>query len=319
MMGFVLRLALLCLPILAALNGALAGLARELQSPLPPLLYSNNHRLHLFQTNCAHWLAVCSDRDRLLLEGLDTFSVAQWSPDGAFIAVKMAGGWMIYQAECVLNGQTCRPVPLDSRAMDIRLAWGPDGSALAYMPDPLGGAVRILTRGCWDGSPPSACLERIIPLASLATRLPDWSQDGSLLAFVSVTFDIYVVDMTCLDSAGGCAGAAVPIVTDPANQLWPSVSTNGTQLIYSSRASGLDEQLFLTDLKSGERRQLTFRQADSTMPDWTADRYVTYAGFLRPGDGNMNIYVLDLLRGITVALVRHPERDMYPNWGPLPG
>lgn len=319
MTGFFLFLVLLCLPALATLNILLAGLARAWQPPLPALLYSNSYQLHLFETNCADWLAVCSDRDRLLLEGLDTFSVAQWSPDGAFIAVKMVDGWMIYRADCVLNGQTCRPVRLDSRATDIRLAWGPDGAALAYMVDSLGGALRILTRGCWDGSPPSACVEHVVPIASLVTRLPDWSEDGSLLTFVSVTFDIYTVDMACLDAAEGCEDAMSPIVADPAGELWPSLSTDGTQVVYTSRAPGLAEQLFLTNLKSGERRQLTFGQADSTMPDWTADRYVAYAGFAEAGNRSMNIYVLDLQRGITVALVRNPERDMYPNWGPLPG
>lgn len=73
------------------------------------------------------------------------------------------------------------------------------------------------------------------------------------------------------------------------------------------------------DIESGQRRQLTFRDADSTRPDWSADdRYIAYGGFPRPDDGNMDIYVLDLPRSIHVQLVRNPERDMFPNWGPLP-
>jgi Tol biopolymer transport system component len=321
MTPFLLRLLLFTLAALGSVNLTLAGLPRATQSPVPPLLYSNTTQLHLFETNCADWLTVCADRDRILLDGLDpSFAVAQWSPDGAFIAVRMPSDWLIYRADCLLNQPICEPHHFDTADIfGVRLAWGPDGSALAY-----GVAqyerewLRIRTRGCWDGSPPEACIERNVPTAGGFPIQPDWSSNGRRLAYTGgALLDVYLADMTCLDTDDVCPG--IPITGTAEAELWPSLSADGTRVLYSTETDSTHfiEQIMFLDTETGERRQLTDRDTDSSQPDWsTDDRYVAYAGFARRGDGDMNIYVLDLARGLHVQLVRNADRDMYPNWGP---
>ncbi len=321
MTSFRLQFILLTLIALVSVNLGVVGLARAMQPPLPSLLYSNTSRLHLFETNCARWLADCVNRDRTLLEGLDpSFAVAQWSPDGVFIAARMPDSWRIYRADCLLNKQDCEPHRFDSSAYNgIRLAWGPDGSALAYGVGEFEREwLRILSRGCWDGSPPEACVVQNLQMSGGFPIQPDWSADGRRLAYTGGTFlDLYLADMACLYSGDACRSA--PITDEPEAEVWPSLSADGTMVLYNTNTdiTRLNEQIIVLDIETGQRRQLTFRHASSTHPDWSADdRYVAYAGFARPGDGNMDIYVLDLPRGLHVRLIRSAERDMYPNWGP---
>jgi Tol biopolymer transport system component len=320
-LALIARLALPTTILLVSITSLVAGVSRAAQPPLPPLLYANNARLHLFETNCPGWLALCMGRDRDLRVNLyQGFPVAQWSPDGAFIAVYTSAGWMMYRADCLLDGGDCQATVFDSDATDIRLAWGPDGSALAYMADPHGQMIRIFTRGCWDGSPPEACIQRDVPF-SHEIRLPDWSKDGSQLVFISLDRDMYRLDLKCLDLPPGCLDTSQPLGVTAEGEDWPSVSSDGTAVVYSAVTinSRRVEQVFVQDSASGQRQQLTFHDAASTQPDWSADdRYIAYGGLPRRGDGNMDIYVLDLPRGIHIKLVRNPDRDMFPNWGPLP-
>jgi len=317
---FFLRVMLLTLAGLGSVNIGATGLARATQPPLPTLLYGSSQQLHLLETNCAAWLSPCVHRDHTLLAGLDTFSVAHWSPDGAYIAVKMLEGWMIYPADCLLDSDNCQPTLLDSDADDIRLAWGPDGSALSYLSD---GILHIITRGCWDGS--ASCIERDILLSAEVTRQPDWSADGRYLAFITLSRDIYVLDMACLDAPDSCLGSAQFVTFDPEIDLWPSLSSDGSRVAFeaSTDLTEMSEQIFIQDVRSGQRTQVTYHTLPSFSPDWSRDdRYIAYTGFgdLRPGmhirDLSMNVYVYDVQRAIHVLLVRSPERDMYPNWGP---
>jgi len=318
MTHFLVHLMLLTLTALATLNLGVVGLTRAVQMPLPPLLYSTDGRLHLFETNCADYLAACIDRDRLLLEGLDvSFPVAQWSPDGAFIAVRMPEEWLIYRADCLLNALVCEPHRFDPDANpNVRLAWGPDGSALAYGVEQYEREwLRVRSRGCWDGSPPEACIEQNVSTAGGFPIQPDWSRDGSRLTFVGGTFlDIYLADLVCLDTGDACPSYAV--TREQETELWPSLSAGGTQVIYVLEQISV-AQIFLLDIETGQRRQLTSRAASSIQPDWSAgDRYIAYAGFAPDNVGLTDIYLLDLPRALHFRLIRSAERDMFPNWGP---
>jgi hypothetical protein len=292
------------------------GTARLLQPPLAALLYGNQTLLHLFQPNCADLLSSCADRDRILVGDLSQgFPVGQWSPDGAFIAVYTYDGWLIYRADCLLTNENCQPAMLDPTATDPRLAWGPDGSAVAYISIPDFN-LRIRTRGCWDGSPPDQCVERTVQLSGQALRYPDWSADGSRIAFMSENNDIYTLELACMDTAEGCANQVRLMASELLAEYWPSLSADGTMVLYEAGASNIPAQIFTLSLENGERQQITFRRFDTMFADWAnGERYLAYSGFT-DSTGNSNIYLLDLQRGLTVMPIRNPDRDMYPNWGP---
>ena len=147
-------------------------LGHQIQKPLPQLLYSQNgaQSLYVWEVDCPSLITICA-HERLLLQGLNNpFSVAQWSPDGKYIAVYLSESWAIYPAACLRGDQKCTPWRLDATANDTRIAWGPDGTTLAYITDSNSATMKILTRGCWDQSG-ERCFERMVQVASTRDRV----------------------------------------------------------------------------------------------------------------------------------------------------
>jgi Tol biopolymer transport system component len=160
-------------------------------------------------------------------------------------------------------------------------------------------------------------VERTVQLSGQTFRYPDWSADGSRMAFMSENYDIYILDLACMDTTEGCAGQVRLMASELMAEYWPSLSSDGTKVLYEAGASHIPAQIFILSLENGERQQITFRRFDSMFSDWANDeRYIAYSGFA-DNSGNSNIYIVDLQRGLTVMPIRNPDRDMYPNWGPI--
>ena len=133
---------------------------------------------------------------------------------------------------------------------------------------------------------------------------------------MSQNFDIYILDLACMDTAEGCAGQTRLMDSELMAEYWPSLSSDGTRVLYEAGASNIPAQVFTLSLESGEHQQLTFRRFDTMFADWSNDeRYIAYSSFV-DNTGNANIYLIDLQRGLSLMLIRNPDRDMYPNWGP---
>lgn len=314
------RLIALITTCISLLTLTLFSVIRNLEAPLPFLIFSNNNALFLRQPSCPTIFFSCADRQQLLLTEMHTFSVAEWSPDGDFIAALKDAGWVIYPAACLLESRTnCSGVILSPPSLDVRVAWGPDGSTLAYVTGD-GTTVQIKTRGCWDSSPRHTCLDFEINLGTGGLLVePTWSGDGRYMAFVSSAWNLYLLDTACLDIPETCSQQIQLISRDPEQENWPSLSRDGSRLLYLSSVSSIQQELFILDIASGERRQLTAGGDQNTTPDWTGDeRYVAYTRMNERDKRTylLDIYALDLQRNITTLLVHNPDRDMYPNWGP---
>jgi Tol biopolymer transport system component len=289
-------------------------------SPLPQLLYSRGETLFVRSVGCPDIVSTCVSRQRQLLSGMHTFAVADWSPDGQYIAALKSEGWTIYPTDCLLDNQTsCDGVLLNPPSLDVRIAWGPDGSTLAYVTGD-GTTLQIKTRGCWDGSPARECLDLRVDLDTGGLLVePVWSGNGQYMAFVSSAWNLYLLNTACLTQPETCGQQIQLISRDPEQENWPTLSQDGSRLLYLSSVSSIHQEIFILDIASGQRRQLTEGGMQSATPDWTADeRYVAYT---RLNDREvttylLDIYVLDLERGISTPLVNNPGRDMYPNWGP---
>ncbi len=128
------------------------GIGRGVQATYPPILYSetNNFSLYSMSIGCPSFWANCKRSERLLLEGMYSFPVAEWSPDGHTIAVHLNEGWLIYPTDCLLVLRTCDPVPVKSALQDIRLAWGPGGTTIASYETTRTVSATIQTSGCWQ-------------------------------------------------------------------------------------------------------------------------------------------------------------------------
>jgi hypothetical protein len=299
----------------------LVGIARIVLAAYPPILYSetNNPSLYTLTIGCTSFWGGCRLNERLLLEDMFSQPVAEWSPNGRYIAVHLNKGWVIYPTDCLLVLRTCEPVSIKPAVQDSRLAWGPDGTTLASYASTHTVSATIQTSGCWQSDSP--CLEKKVTLTDyyLLTELA-WSADGSRMAFSDyVQTGLVWLDTACFDKPEGCSNDLHTIPVGLNRISWPSFSHDGrsVMLMMDSGGNGTAQQLFIADLDSDQKRQITFRPGTAQLPDWSADeRYVLFSGRETARVGDLKIYLLDMDRSITVPLVWHKGRDLaYASWG----
>jgi Tol biopolymer transport system component len=291
--------------------------------PLPGLLYAHNNQqsLHRWQADCPSPLTICV-RQHLVRDGLNIHPVAQWSPDGNFIAVFLKDGWAIYPVDCLLGDGSCKPTRLEPLANDNRIAWGPEGSTLAYITNTSSGQLRILTRGCWDKNLQQQCLRQSIDiLPDGVLRQAAWSADGSQFAFQGlVPSGLFALDSACLDEPETCDDALRSVAVSLAPIYWPSLSANGRQILYFANVLDGVEQLYISDAYRDHIQQVTFREGGASMPAWSMDgRYIAFAGFQNGSSGDLGIYILDRERTLIARAIFEQGQDIvYPSWNTRP-
>lgn len=318
------RSAWLLLSLLSALVLLLAGVARAWEAPLPHLLYSADVQLYETRTGCASMLQPCSLDGEARLTHMGAWA-GLWSPGGDYAAVYGYDGWLIFPADCFYERKECAPVPLNPPASGILIAWGPDGTTLAYTEVSAAGSVlHVLTRRCWDASAPGRCLRQRALLSSYYILNPiGWSADGDRLAFLSIQgHNLFTLESECLAQPERCQSQlemALRAASAPAPPLWAHLSPDGEQVIFSADLSGfgVNEQLFRFDLASGTIERLTFHLTQSTQPQWSPDgRYLAYSGFPSPDSGDLSLFVADMQRGLHVRMItRHGQDVVGIRWG----
>lgn len=318
---FFTRFAIRLLTVMLVISGGVAGLARTAQTGFPPILYGDTSSYQLFtrELNCESFWASCHRDNQFVLESLYSIPVAQWSPDGEFIAVHMNDDWFIYPTYCLLVLQTCEPTLVDDASGDVRLAWGAGGAIIATYANRSDVTTTLYTKGCWDGT--GDCLEKTVQLSqtSIFTE-PAWSADGTRMLFGDQLQNGFVWFYTaCFDQPEGCTGQLNSFSIGANLISWPSLSADGSRVLLTmdTRGNNTYQQIFMVELDTGAVRQITDRVGTAIFPDWSADeRYILFSGFPRPHSGDLQIYLLDLERGITLPIVHHPNRDVaFASWG----
>lgn len=299
-----------------------AGIMRSIQAELSPLLYTENFTLYRLKVGCNSLLENCVIDGEQVIDNLYTLPLTTAAPDGKQIAVHLFDQWAIYDSVCLFEQTNCKPRLLDPSINDARIAWGPDGSLLAYV-DNSGTILHLLTRGCWEPET-GRCLRKQVQLTEQG-RLSQihWSVDGQWMIFVdgrAANFGLF--NMECLDNESGCAAYQRRIAGNYPSITFPTLSADGSQVLYHADTSliGIGEQLFIMDTATGVSRQITFRSGASLHPARTADgRYIAYVGFANFHSGDLELFVMDLQRGLTLPLLHHENQDIdYPTWGVSP-
>lgn len=142
-----------------------------------------------------------------------------------------------------------------------------------------------------------------------AEAFPDWSPDGTRIAFVASlegNCDIYVLQAD---------GSGLANLTDSqADEMYPTWSPDGREIVYSSGG-----QLHVIDLDSGDRRQLTDSELIHDFPDWSPDgESIVFSGGNDPAGPDVvhDIYVIRARGGEEVALTEGERLLVAPQWSP---
>jgi TolB protein len=97
----------------------------------------------------------------------------------------------------------------------------------------------------------------------------------------------------------------------------PSWSPDGRNLAYVSFENKTAE-IYVQTLRSGARRKVSARSGVNGAPAWSPDGR-TLAITLSRGEGNLDIYTLDLASQVLTRLTEQPAIDTEANWSPEGG
>ncbi|HVO71096.1 MAG TPA: hypothetical protein VMT24_13685, partial [Aggregatilineaceae bacterium] len=164
------------------------------------------------------------------------------------------------------RGHTPALSPDSSRYVYVLFAPGTREELLQL--DNIQGTAPRTASSYWTGTP-----------TLLNQNSPDWSPDGSWIAFVGRSMDSATSDLYRLSLANpkGDRKALERLTSDDAIESWPSFSPDGQQIVYAADLSMLDisagTELRIYNTANAEISNLTNNGADliEAAPDWSPD------------------------------------------------
>jgi tricorn protease len=162
-------------------------------------------------------------------------------------------------------------------------AWSPDGKFVSYFSDKSGEYKLVIE--AQDGLTPP----REITLAKPTHYYtPSWSPDSKKILFTDTNLKVWVLDVA--------TGQAKIVGQDPwmvpARTLNPVWSPDSKWVAYSSRLRSLYHAIFVSNVETGETKQVTDGLADAVWPAWDANG--KYLWFLASTDFGLRSQWLDM-------------------------
>ena len=162
-------------------------------------------------------------------------------------------------------------------------AWSPDGKYISYFSDKSGEYRLVIEEQ--DGLAPPREITLQKPTHYYT---PSWSPDSKKLLFTDTNLKVWVLDVA--------TGQAKTVGADqwmvPQRTLNPVWSPDSRWVAYSSRLRSLYHAIFVTNVETGETKQITDNLADAVWPAWDASG--KYLWFLASTDFGLASQWLDM-------------------------
>ena len=201
------------------------------------------------------------------------------SPTGKRVAVEARGEIFTIPAE---KGDI-RNLTNSSGSAERDPAWSPDGKFVSYFSDKSGEYKLVIE--AQDGLTPPREIELKNPTHYYT---PSWSPDSKKILFSDTNLKVWVVDVA--------TGAAKTVGQDPwmvpARTLNPTWSPDSKWVAYASRLRSLHHAIFISNVETGESKQITDGLADAMWPTWDASG--KYLWFLASTDFGLRSQWLDM-------------------------
>ncbi|MBL8156530.1 MAG: PD40 domain-containing protein [Anaerolineae bacterium] len=230
------------------------------------------------------------------------------SPDGRILLFEAGterSAWPLGARLMNWDGSGARPFPIED-AHGLR--WSPDGRWIVATRVVDEQNVLFLVEAACVVSD-SACPEPIqITAGGFSAGTPSWSPDGSWLAYAANPrgdYDLFVLDLGCLDEPGGCIGQGRGVGQSEADDVLPQWSPDGRSLLFG-RLVGLEVEMYLIDpFASGPARALAGEMHTTTVPAWSpnGERIAFFSE---------RLYVMDVPGGVPRAL--EDRTGSWPVW-----
>ncbi|HEY8412303.1 MAG TPA: PDZ domain-containing protein, partial [Pyrinomonadaceae bacterium] len=162
-------------------------------------------------------------------------------------------------------------------------AWSPDGKFVSYFSDKSGEYKLVIE--AQDGLTPPREITLKNPTHYYT---PSWSPDSKKILFTDTNLKVWVVDVA--------SGDAKVVGQDPwmvpARTLNPTWSPDSKWVAYASRLRSLYHAIFISNVETGETKQVTDGLADAVWPTWDANG--KYLWFLASTDFGLRSQWLDM-------------------------
>jgi len=201
------------------------------------------------------------------------------SPTGKRVVVEARGEIFTIPAE---KGDV-RNLTNSSGSAERDPAWSPDGKAVSYFSDKSGEYKLVIE--AQDGLTPPREITLQNPTHYYT---PSWSPDSKKILFSDTNLHVWVVDVA--------NGQAKVVGNDPwmvpTRTLNPVWSPDSKWVAYSSRLRSMYHAIFVSNVETGETKQVTDGLADAVWPAWDASG--KYLWFLASTDFGLRSQWLDM-------------------------
>jgi tricorn protease len=201
------------------------------------------------------------------------------SPTGARVLVEARGEIFTIPAE---KGDV-RNLTRSSSSAERDPAWSPDGKWISYFSDKSGEYKVVIESQ--DGIAPPRSISLPKPTHYYT---PSWSPDSKKLLYTDTNLNVWVLDVA--------SGQAKTVGNDPwmvpTRTLNPTWSPDSKWVAYSSRLKSLYHAIFISNVETGETKQITDGLADSVWPVWDASG--KYLWFFASTDFGLKSQWLDM-------------------------
>jgi tricorn protease len=162
-------------------------------------------------------------------------------------------------------------------------AWSPDGKWISYFSDKSGEYKLVIESQDGLGTPGEVAFQK-----SAFYYSPVWSPDSKKLLYTDTNLNVWVMDIATGQSK---------IVGDdpwmvPERTLAPSWSPDSKWVAFASRLNTLYRAIVVSNVETGEKKQITDGLADATYPVWDASG--KYLWFLASTDFGLASQWLDM-------------------------
>ncbi|HEV2828303.1 MAG TPA: PDZ domain-containing protein [Pyrinomonadaceae bacterium] len=201
------------------------------------------------------------------------------SPTGKRVVVEARGEIFTIPAE---KGDT-RNLTNSSASAERDPAWSPDGKFISYFSD-KSGEYRLYIEAQDGLTPP----REIVLQHPTHYYTASWSPDSKKIVFSDTNLKVWVLDVA--------TGAAKVVGNDPwmvpnrtLNPVW---SPDSKWIAYASRLRSMYHAIFVSNVETGQTKQVTDGLADAVWPAWDANG--KYLWFLASTDFGLRSQWLDM-------------------------
>lgn len=166
-----------------------------------------------------------------------------------------------FDPESGLEGKP-RQIYATHKATQGTPSFSPDGNRIAFVSNKDGSPRIYVLDIPAPGTPLKETKATLISKANRENSAPNWSPDGTKLAYCSMTQgvrQIWVYDFT--------TGKERQLTQGAGNKENPSFAPNSLHLVFNSNANGKNE-LYLVNLNQPESARITFGDGEKQFPSW---------------------------------------------------